>query len=182
MDNSLINFFIRLIITVSQSRRWWKSRFCCFGRRDRSKLHSKRRRRLSSYVFARYKFCIHFAHRCISQLVVEYAKWLGMDLEKDQDLYWIAREGLMVIWLDTLLIAWMILKVLFIWISGAASKRMEAVQNQRHWGFDVRFVYITIIMLLMSTQIFTDIYYFNFTSGESTWDQWVFQFNHILLS
>ena len=28
--------------------------------------------------------------------VVEYAKWLGMDLEKDKDLYWIAREGLMV--------------------------------------------------------------------------------------
>ena len=28
--------------------------------------------------------------------VVEYAQWLGMDLEKDKDLYWIAREGLMV--------------------------------------------------------------------------------------
>lgn len=28
--------------------------------------------------------------------VVEYAKWLGMDLVKDEDLYWIAREGLMV--------------------------------------------------------------------------------------
>ena len=27
--------------------------------------------------------------------VVEYAKWLGMDLEKDQDLFWVAREGLM---------------------------------------------------------------------------------------
>jgi hypothetical protein len=27
--------------------------------------------------------------------VVEYAKWLGMELEKDQDLFWIAREGLM---------------------------------------------------------------------------------------
>jgi centrosomal protein CEP164 len=26
--------------------------------------------------------------------VIEYAKWLGMDLKKDKDLYWIAREGL----------------------------------------------------------------------------------------
>ena len=25
--------------------------------------------------------------------VVEYAKWLGMDLDKDQDLFWVAREG-----------------------------------------------------------------------------------------
>lgn len=25
--------------------------------------------------------------------VLEYATWLGMDLEKDTDLYWIAREG-----------------------------------------------------------------------------------------
>ena len=29
--------------------------------------------------------------------VLEYAKWLGMELDKDQDLFWIAREGLMVI-------------------------------------------------------------------------------------
>lgn len=27
--------------------------------------------------------------------VIEYAKWLGMDLEKDKDLFWLAREGLM---------------------------------------------------------------------------------------
>lgn len=27
--------------------------------------------------------------------VLEYATWLGMDLEKDVDLFWIAREGLM---------------------------------------------------------------------------------------
>ena len=26
--------------------------------------------------------------------VIEYAKWLGMDLEEDRDLMWIAREGL----------------------------------------------------------------------------------------
>ena len=26
--------------------------------------------------------------------VVEYAKWLGMDLDNDKDLLWIAREGL----------------------------------------------------------------------------------------
>ena len=28
--------------------------------------------------------------------VLEYAKWLGMDLEKDKDLFWIAQKGLMV--------------------------------------------------------------------------------------
>ena len=27
--------------------------------------------------------------------IVEYAKWLGMDLEKDKDLLWVAKEGLM---------------------------------------------------------------------------------------
>ena len=26
--------------------------------------------------------------------VLEYAKWLGMDLDKDRDLFWIAKEGL----------------------------------------------------------------------------------------
>jgi centrosomal protein CEP164 len=29
--------------------------------------------------------------------VSEYAKWLGMDPEKDGDLLWIAREGLKVV-------------------------------------------------------------------------------------
>jgi centrosomal protein CEP164 len=24
--------------------------------------------------------------------VIEYAKWLGMDIDKDKDLFWIARE------------------------------------------------------------------------------------------
>ena len=28
--------------------------------------------------------------------VIEYAKWLGMELDKDQDLFWIAREALLV--------------------------------------------------------------------------------------
>ena len=28
--------------------------------------------------------------------VIEYAKWLGMELDKDKDLFWIAREALMV--------------------------------------------------------------------------------------
>lgn len=28
--------------------------------------------------------------------VLEYATWLGMDLEGEQDLFWIAREGLKV--------------------------------------------------------------------------------------
>ena len=26
--------------------------------------------------------------------ILEYAKWLGMDIEKERDLFWIAREGL----------------------------------------------------------------------------------------
>lgn len=25
--------------------------------------------------------------------VIDYAKWLGMDVEKEQDMFWIAREG-----------------------------------------------------------------------------------------
>ena len=29
-------------------------------------------------------------------LVLEYSKWLGMDLATDPELIWIAREGLMV--------------------------------------------------------------------------------------
>ena len=31
------------------------------------------------------------------QEVAEYAKWLGMDMEKDVDLFWIAKEGLEVL-------------------------------------------------------------------------------------
>jgi centrosomal protein CEP164 len=30
------------------------------------------------------------------QEVADYAKWLGMDLEADKDLFWIAQEGLKV--------------------------------------------------------------------------------------
>lgn len=58
--------------------------------------------------------------------VVEYAKWLGMDLEKDQDLYWIAREGL----------------------------KAPLPENWKP----------------CKTKDTDDIYYFNFTTGESTWD------------
>ena len=32
--------------------------------------------------------------------VLEYAKWLGMDLEQDKELFWVAREGLKVFRLD----------------------------------------------------------------------------------
>ena len=28
--------------------------------------------------------------------VLEYAKWLGMDQNTDRDMFWLAREGLMV--------------------------------------------------------------------------------------
>jgi chromosome segregation ATPase len=58
--------------------------------------------------------------------VVEYAKWLGMDLEKDTDLYWIAREGLMA-------------------------------PLPKDWK-------------PCKTKDTEDVYYFNFTTGESTWD------------
>lgn len=58
--------------------------------------------------------------------VIEYAKWLGMDLEKDKDLYWIAREGLMA-------------------------------PLPKSWK-------------PCKTKDTEDIYYFNFSTGESTWD------------
>jgi hypothetical protein len=58
--------------------------------------------------------------------VVEYAKWLGMDLEKDHDLYWIAREGL----------------------------KAPLPENWKP----------------CKTKDTDDIYYFNFSTGESTWD------------
>jgi hypothetical protein len=58
--------------------------------------------------------------------VVEYAKWLGMDLDKDQDLFWVAKEGLMA-------------------------------PLPKNWK-------------PCKTKDTEDIYYFNFASGESTWD------------
>jgi hypothetical protein len=58
--------------------------------------------------------------------VIEYAKWLGMDLEGDKDLYWIAREGLMA-------------------------------PLPANWK-------------PCKTKDTEDIYYFNFSTGESTWD------------
>ncbi len=58
--------------------------------------------------------------------VLEYVKWLGMDLDTDKDLFWIAREGLMA----PLPANWKPCKIK---------------------GTD-------------------DIYYFNFSTGESTWD------------
>jgi centrosomal protein CEP164 len=58
--------------------------------------------------------------------VLEYAKWLGMDLEGDRDLFWIAREGL-----------------------------MAPLPN--NWK-------------PCKTKDTEDIYYFNFATGESTWD------------
>jgi centrosomal protein CEP164 len=58
--------------------------------------------------------------------VIEYAKWLGMDLELDKDLFWIAREGL-----------------------------MAPLPN--NWK-------------PCKTKDTEDIYYFNFATGESTWN------------
>jgi hypothetical protein len=58
--------------------------------------------------------------------VLEYAKWLGMDLENDRDLFWIAREGLMA-------------------------------PLSSNWK-------------PCKTKDTEDIYYFNFATGESTWD------------
>jgi len=58
--------------------------------------------------------------------VVEYAKWLGMDMEEDKDLVWIAREGLKAPLPDN-------------W---KPCKTLDTLE----------------------------IYYFNFASGDSTWD------------
>lgn len=58
--------------------------------------------------------------------VLEYAKWLGMDLQQDQDLFWVAREGLMA-------------------------------PLPKNWK-------------PCKTKDTEDIYYFNFSTGESTWD------------
>ena len=58
--------------------------------------------------------------------VLEYARWLGMDLSKDDDLFWIAREGLMA-------------------------------PLPKDWK-------------PCKTKDTDDIYYFNFTTGDSTWD------------
>jgi len=58
--------------------------------------------------------------------IIEYAKWLGMDLKKDQDLFWVAKEGLMA-------------------------------PLPKNWK-------------PCKTKDTDDIYYFNFASGESTWD------------
>ena len=58
--------------------------------------------------------------------ILEYAKWLGMDMEKDQDLIWISKEGLMA-------------------------------PLPKNWK-------------PCKTRDTGDIYYFNFSTGESTWD------------
>jgi len=58
--------------------------------------------------------------------VLEYAKWLGMDLTSDIDLFWIAREGL----------------------------KTPLPENWKP----------------CKTTAPEEIYYFNFASGESTWD------------
>ena len=58
--------------------------------------------------------------------ILEYAKWLGMDLDKDVDLLWISKEGLMA-------------------------------PLPKNWK-------------PCKTKDTEDIYYFNFSTGESTWD------------
>ena len=58
--------------------------------------------------------------------IIEYAKWLGMDLEKDKDLFYIAKEGL----------------------------KAPLPENWKP----------------CKTTDTDEIYYFNFASGESTWD------------
>jgi len=58
--------------------------------------------------------------------VLEYAKWLGMDLQADLDLFWVAKEGLMA-------------------------------PLPKNWK-------------PCKTKDTEDIYYFNFATGESTWD------------
>lgn len=62
----------------------------------------------------------------IISIVIEYAKWLGMELDSDQDLFWVAREGLMA-------------------------------PLPKNWK-------------PCKTKDTEDIYYFNFATGDSTWD------------
>ena len=57
--------------------------------------------------------------------VIKYAKWLGMDMEEDKDLFWIAREGL----------------------------KIPLPENWKP----------------CKTYDTNEIYYFNFSTGESTW-------------
>ncbi|KAG5187952.1 hypothetical protein JKP88DRAFT_161515, partial [Tribonema minus] len=58
--------------------------------------------------------------------VMEYAKWLGMDLDKDRGMFWIAKEGL-------------------------------KAPLPEHWK-------------PCKTVDTEEIYYFNFLTGDSTWD------------
>ena len=71
--------------------------------------------------------------------VVEYAKWLGMDLVKDEDLYWIAREGLMVKCIVyypakpyCLYNDWFMGYVMLLGCAGTSTEELEAMQDKRN--------------------------------------------------
>lgn len=83
--------------------------------------------------------------------VLEYATWLGMDLENEQDLFWIAREGLKVRpclsltrccccmpthrhCCSRVAQSAVLLLTYYLPCPGAASRELEAVQNDRHGG------------------------------------------------
>lgn len=80
--------------------------------------------------------------------VVEYAKWLGMDVQEDRDLLWIAREGLKV--------------------------RRRRLRDSRE-ALMVSFAVLHQAPLPENwkpckTVDTGEIYYFNFATGDSTWD------------
>jgi centrosomal protein CEP164 len=75
--------------------------------------------------------------------VVEYAKWLGMELDKDQDLFWIAREALMVT--HTII------------CKQSFPHQLQQAPLPKNWK-------------PCKTKDTGDIYYFNFLTGDSTWD------------
>ena len=40
------------------------------------------------------KCCLNHSDRVPHAEIEEYAEWLGMDLDRDKSLFWIAREGI----------------------------------------------------------------------------------------
>uniref|UniRef100_K3WV85 WW domain-containing protein n=1 Tax=Globisporangium ultimum (strain ATCC 200006 / CBS 805.95 / DAOM BR144) TaxID=431595 RepID=K3WV85_GLOUD len=79
--------------------------------------------------------------------VLEYATWLGMDLENEQDLFWIAREGLKA----------RVCRLVLIVHRFELIVMLEQAPLPENWK-------------PCKTTDTEEIYYFNFATGQSTWD------------
>ena len=120
----------------------------------------------------------------------EYARWLGMDLDTDRDLIWIAREGLKVGSLagPASTRAWcahsvgLVLATVLVWGGrgwrGCVQPTWRAVIDSNRSPC-VLHVHVAAFSLQAplpenwkpcKTTDTEEIYYFNFKSGESTWD------------